>query len=161
MPRGTLKSSLLLMGTLGGARAAQPPFQPAPAPTWSAPTEGIVAAVEAFARAWFEGDAEEMQRCLHPDLVARILEAAPEGSGTPRLLRAREFAPVPGAASRVGASTPEDRRTVGVRVLDAQGPAASVRASLGDWVAFMHLVHHKGRWTIANVLWEWTQGGVA
>lgn len=153
MPRGTLRSSLLLAGTLGVARAGQPLELPRPRPDrpHSAPHQALREVVQAFAEAWFAGDREALQACLHPDLVGRILAAEAVSPEPLRLLRASQFEGPAG----VGPSTPEERRKVQIKVLDALETTASVRAALGDWVAFMHLARHGGRWTVANVLWAW------
>jgi len=159
MPRGTLRSSLLLVGTLGAARAGQPLELPRPRPArpHTALHHALREVVQAFAQAWFAGDREAIQACLHPDLVGRILEAGAASSEPLRLLRASQYE----GPAAVGPSTPEERRRVQVRVLEAQENVASVRAALGDWIAFMHLARHGGRWTIANVLWAWQGPGAA
>ncbi len=157
MPRGTLRSSLLLVGTLGVARAGQPLELPRPRPDrpHTAQHQALRELVQAFAEAWFQGDREALQACLHPDLVGTILGTGPLAPQPLRLLRAAQFEGPAG----VGPSTPEERRKVQVRVLDALETTASVRAVLGDWVAYMHLARHGGRWTVANVLWAWRGGG--
>lgn len=157
MPRGTLRSSLLLVGTLGVARAGHPLELPRPRPDrpHTAPHQALREVVQAFAEAWFAGDREALQACLHPDLVGRILEAGAASPEPLRLLRASQFEGPAG----MGPSTPEGRRRVQIKVLDALGGTASVRAILGDWAAFMHLARHGGRWTVANVLWVWRGEG--
>jgi len=154
MPRGTLKSSLLFMGTLGAVRGA-----PHSAGRLQVPAEldGIVQGVQAFAEAWFEGDEAALERCLHPDLISRVLEAGPRESVPPRLGKALGFMDLLGAPARMGLHTDPGHRRPEVSVLDVRGHAASVRAILGDWVAYIHLVAFRGRWAVVNVLWEWAK----
>jgi len=56
MPRGTLKSSLLLVGTLGAARTQPMPEPPSMALRSPMDLEGIIQSVHAFGDAWFQGD---------------------------------------------------------------------------------------------------------
>jgi hypothetical protein len=119
--------------------------------------EGIVQSVHAFAEAWFEGDQVALERCLHPDLIARVLEARQKAGAPPRLGRASRLLEQLGAPAHFGTRTDPGQRRQEVTVLDARGHAASVRASLGDWVAYIHLVAFNGRWAVVNVLWEWAK----
>jgi len=157
MPRGTLKSSLLLVGTLGAARTQPMPEPPSMALRSPADLEGIVQSVHAFGDAWFEGNQAALERCLHPDLVSRVLEAGQKGAAPPRLGRASALVEQLGAPALWGPRTSLSQRGQEVTVLDARGHSASVRASLGDWVAYIHLVAFDGRWAVVNVLWEWAQ----
>lgn len=146
MPRGALKSSLLLVGTLGMADAAQ---ESVPHPSSislrdPADLEAIVGTARSWAQAWHRGDTQGMRACLHPDLNVLILENA-EGRGD--LL---------GAPSGLGRSVADERRRTEVRVLDVQGRSASVRMDLGPWIAYLHMAARQGGWAIANVLWEWS-----
>lgn len=158
MPRGTLKSSLLLVGTLGAARSApQAPEPPSMAFRTPADLENIVQSVHAFADAWFKGDQAALERCLHPDLISRVLEAGQSDPVPPRLGKAAGLMELLGAQARLGPGTDPGHRRQEVTVLDARGHAASVRASLGDWVAYIHLIAFNGRWAVVNVLWEWAK----
>lgn len=146
MPRGALKSSLLLAGTLGltepSAEAATVPCARVSAPPGK---EAAAALARTWAEAWHRGDREAMRACLHPDLGALLLENA--GGRTPGL-----EAPQEGLGPAVA---PERRRTE-VSVLDIQGRSASVRVDLGPWVAFLHLAAHRGGWAVASALWAWS-----
>jgi hypothetical protein len=41
-----------------------------------------------------------------------------------------------------------------VTILDVFQNAASVRATMADWIDYMHMAKVDGRWAIVNVLWE-------
>jgi hypothetical protein len=154
MPRGTLKSSLLLVGTLGmvevpeeGAlRHAARSCHPAP------PTQGLVAVVQLWATAWLEGNTEVMLGCLHPGLAKHIL-----GLETPSSSEALQQ--ILGIQSLLGKAVRDRVAEADVRVLDVQGRSGSARVDLGPWTAFIHLAAHHGGWAIANVLWEWRSLG--
>lgn len=145
MPRGALKSSLLLVGTLGMAEAARDSVPHASSISLRDPAdlEAIVGTSRSWALAWHRGDLEGMRACLHPDLNVLILQNA-EGRD-----------PL-GAPSALGRAVAEDRRRTEVRVLDVQGRSASVRMDLGPWIAYLHMAARQGGWAIANVLWEWS-----
>jgi hypothetical protein len=149
MPRGALKSSLLLVGTLGMADASQDPAQ-APASISlrdPADLESIIGAAREWAMAWHRGDHDGMRACLHPDMKIIILENA-DGPDHPAL-------GLMGVQAGLGRAVPDGQRRAEVRVLDVQGRSASVRVNLGPWSAYLHLAAHRGGWAIANVLWEW------
>jgi ketosteroid isomerase-like protein len=148
MPRGALKSSLLLVGTLGMADAGQ---EPAPAPSSislrnPADLEAIVGVVRSWAQAWHRGDLDGMRSHLHPDLDVLILESA---AGSPAAK-----GPM-GVQAGLGKAVPDDNRRMDIHILDVQGRCASARADLGPWIAYLHLAARKDGWAIANVLWEW------
>ena len=149
MPRGALKSSLLLVGTLGMADAGQDPAQAPASISLRDPSdlEAIVGTARAWAQAWHRGDQEGMRACLHSDMRIIILENA-DGTAHPAhgLL---------GVQAGLGKAMPEGQRRVEVRVLDVQGRSASARVNLGPWTAYLHLAAHRSGWAIANVLWEW------
>ena len=154
MPRGTLKSSLLLVGTLGmvevpeetALRPAAMSCRPAP------PTEGIAKVVQLWATAWFEGNAEAMFACLHPGLAKHIL-----GLDIPSSAEALQH--LLGVQSLLGKAVQDRISEADVWVLDVQGRTGSARVDLGPWTAFIHLAAHHGGWAIANVLWEWRNLG--
>ena len=154
MPRGTLKSSLLLVGTLGmvevpeetALRPATLSFHPAP------PAQGIPAVIQFWATAWLDGNTEAMFACLHPGLAKHIL-----GLATPSSSEALQQ--ILGVQSLLGKAVRDRVSEADVWVLDVQGHSGSARVDLGPWTAFVHLAAHNGSWAIANVLWEWRSLG--
>ena len=150
MPRGTLKPSQLWAGTL--AASAQALGSEGALRSNAEPDVDVAHAVDVFVQAWFEGDGEGMIRCLHPDLMARLLQA---GAGSAPSVPVQALTRLQGIHASLGARVPMERRRCDISVLDVQGHAASVRAVLGDWVAYVHLALAGGRWTIVNVMWEW------
>ena len=154
MPRGTLKSSLLLVGTLGMVevpedavlRSAALSHRPTP------PTQGIASVVQLWASAWLEGNREVMFACLHPGLAKHIL-----GLETPSSSEALQQ--LIGVQSLLGKAVRDAVSEADVWVLDVQGHSGSARVDLGPWTAFIHLAAYQGSWAIANVLWEWRSLG--
>ncbi|WP_257308986.1 nuclear transport factor 2 family protein [Geothrix fuzhouensis] len=150
MPRGALKSSLLLVGTLGMAEAPEDATpMPAALSVRSTPrTDGIASVVEHWAKAWLDGNSEAMLACLHPALAKHILglETPPSQEALQRLI---------GVQSILGKAVRDRISEADVKVLDVQGRSGSARVDLGPWTAFIHLAAHHDGWAIANVLWEW------
>jgi len=150
MPRGNLKSSLLLVGTLGmvevpeetAHQVAEVSTRPAP------PTEGIAKVVQLWASAWRDGNTEAMFACLHPGLAKHVLGLAlPSSSEALQQLL--------GVQALLGRAVRDRLSATDVWVLDGPGRSGSARVDLGPWTAFVHLAAHHDGWAIANVLWEW------
>lgn len=154
MPRGTLKSSLLLAGTLGTTQGLQaklpvtPPSLRRPQEVPEAPSP-MLQTVQTYLAAWERGDSEAMFATLHPELASSILELD-EAAGDPIHALAR----TQGIRAALGATTLEEGLSWQVSVLGTQGRSASVRAEAGRWCAFIHLSALADRWTIVHVLWD-------
>lgn len=155
VPRGTLKPSLLLVGTLGTAGITRPLPEGAPSLRPSRQLEAAVRVAESFASAWFAGDAEALQRCLHPELAKRIVQVA-DGA----VLEPFSLAQAAGLPALLGNRTLEARRRREVTVLDLRGRSASLRVEMAGWNAYLHLASTGGGYGIVNVLWEWMGSGM-
>jgi hypothetical protein len=134
--RTLLFAALLLLAApaLAGAQTA-------------ADSAGIRAAALDYIEGWYTGDAERMERALHPDLAKRIVgRAGLDHMGAAQL--------VEGARRGGGRSTPTERQRTDTHIQDVFGNAASVRIDAGDWVDFLHVARIDGEWKIVNVLWE-------
>jgi hypothetical protein len=104
-----------------------------------------------YIEGWYAGDAERMERSLHPELVKRIVDTR-GGTSTLGEMTAAELV---AATSRGGGrQTPAGRQRTDVRILDIFGNTASVRVDADAWIDYMHLALWNGEWKIVNVLWE-------
>lgn len=150
MPRGRIKSSKLVVGTLS------PIFQNPLAMNADHKAEldrrAIAATLEEYSRAWFCGDAEAMERCFHPELTARLLQQGLESRPD---LAIQTLPRSQGIQATLGPCTHPLERRSEVTILDVAGHSASARTLLGDWAAYVHLSFTGQRWAIVNVLWEW------
>ena len=100
---------------------------------------------------WYTGDAERMERAVHPELAKRIVQTR---DGESRLGH-QDAATLVGNTRRGGGSdTPEARRRNDVSILDVYENAASVKVVASDWIDYLHLAKWNGSWKIVNVLWE-------
>jgi hypothetical protein len=105
-----------------------------------------------YIEGWYEGNGERMARALHPELAKRILRTDPKGGASLDTMGATTLVRFTRAGG--GSKTPKEKQQKDVTVLDVFGNAASAKVVAAEWVDYLHLVKHDGRWVIANVLWE-------
>ena len=101
-----------------------------------------------YIEGWYEGNAERMQRALHPDLAKRIVTP----KNTVNSMTAQTL--VEQTRKGGGKDTPPERQQKDVTILDVFGKAASVKVVASDWIDYMQIGKVDGRWVIINVLWE-------
>lgn len=106
-----------------------------------------------YIEGWYEGNAERMERALHPDLAKRIVRTDPK-SGRSRLDQMSAMGLVQGVRSGYGKNTPKEKQQKDVTILDVYENAASVKVVAADWIDYLHIARYNGRWVIVNVLWE-------
>lgn len=121
------------------------------------PSEEDLAAIKQtaldYVEGWYEGNAERMERALHPDLAKRIARTDPK-TGRSRLDQMGALSLVQGARAGYGKNTPKEKQQKDIFILDVFGNTASVKAVMSDWIDYMHIAKFNGRWVIVNVLWE-------
>ena len=96
---------------------------------------------------WFDGDVARMDRALHQDLVKRQSGTADSSLGITTKERMLEL-----TATAAGAADAADRR-LDVAVLDVFHGIASVRVRSAPYYEYLHLVHTRDGWKIANALY--------
>jgi Putative lumazine-binding len=111
----------------------------------------IAATVLDYFEGWFDGDAERMERALHPDLAKRALYE--DG----RSLNETTAAWMVDATARgIGrARDPGDRR-IEVDVEDVHGAIANVTVRSAVYREYVQLARTDDGWRIVNTLWAWT-----
>lgn len=117
--------------------------------------EAITKAVLDYGEGWYAGDAERMERALHPDLAKRALMPDPR-SGRGKIDHVSAMRLVQMTRGGYGKQTPKENRLAKVTILDVMGNAATIKLQMNDWVDYMHLSKMGDRWVIVNVLWEFT-----
>lgn len=110
-----------------------------------------------YIEGWYEGNAERMERALHPELAKRIVRTDVK-SGRSSLGQMSAMSLVLGTRAGGGKQTPPERRQKDVTILDVFENAASVKVVASDWIDYLHLAKWNGRWVIVNVLWELKPG---
>ncbi len=115
--------------------------------------EAIRQAVMDYAQGWYEGDAERMRRCLHPELGKRAILHDP-ATGEQRFHHLTKAQMVEKTRQGGGSTdVPAEKRYYDVSILDVYGGIASVRAETYEYVDYLHLALCDGRWLIVNALW--------
>lgn len=133
---------VLILPALFGEAKAQTP----------ADTQAIKQTALDYIEGWYEGNAERMERALHPDLAKRIVRSNPEGRS--RLEQMSALSLIQGVRRGGGKETPKEKQQKDVTILDVFENAASVKIVASDWVDYLHIAKSNGRWVIVNVLWE-------
>ena len=105
-----------------------------------------------YIEGWYTGDAERMERALHPELAKRIVRRDAQGNN--RLDQMGALALVQGVKRGFGKNTPKEKQIKDVVILDVYENTASVKAVMSDWIDYMHIARWNNRWVIVNVLWE-------
>jgi hypothetical protein len=105
-----------------------------------------------YIEGWYEGNAERMERALHPELAKRIARTNQEGFS--RLDQMSAMSLVLGTRRGGGKNTPKEKQQKDVTILDVFENAASVKVVAADWIDYLHMAKFNGRWLIVNVLWE-------
>ena len=134
--------SLLALVFLCGSLHASP---------MDAEDEAVKRAALDYIEGWYEGNAERMQRAVHPELVKRIV-ANEQGASRIENMGATKL--VANVRAGYGKKTPKDKQHKDVTILDRYENAASVKVVASDWIDYLHLAKLDGRWQIVNVLWE-------
>jgi Putative lumazine-binding len=125
------------------------------------PTPGSADAISAAIRqtaldyieGYYEGDAERMEKAVHPELAKRIVRTDPI-SGRSRLDQMGAMTLVQGTREGYGKKVQKEMRQMDVSILDIYQQSASAKIVATDWVDYLHLAKFNGRWVIVNVLWE-------
>ena len=105
---------------------------------------------------WYTGDPDRMGRALHPELAKRIVNTDSAGASHLSNMGAERL--IEGTRRGFGKETPADQRQADAAILDIFGNTASVRATMRNWIDYMHMAKWNGRWVIVNVLWEMKPG---
>jgi hypothetical protein len=145
-----MQKVVLLFATILFFSVVQVNAQSTPPP---ADAEAIKQAALDYIEGWYEGNAERMERALHPELAKRIVRTDPK-SGRSSLGQMGAMTLVNSTRGGGGKTTPKEKQQKDVTVLDIFGSAASAKVIASDWIDYLHLAKWNGRWVIVNVLWE-------
>jgi len=105
-----------------------------------------------YIEGWYEGNAERMERALHPELAKRIVRTNQQGNS--RLDQMGAMTLVQFTKRGGGKNTPKEKQIKEVTILDVYENAASVKVVATDWIDYLHVAKFNGQWVIVNVLWE-------
>ena len=105
-----------------------------------------------YIEGWYEGNAERMERALHPELAKRIVKKRDGGESKLDHMDAKAL--IEGARKGGGKNTPPEQQQKDVTILDVYENSASVKVVASKWIDYMQMGKVDGRWVIINVLWE-------
>ncbi len=116
-------------------------------------TKAIKSAALDYGDGWYEGDAERMERALHPELAKRIVFTRPK-NGRSALRQMGAMTLVQYTRMGGGKRSPVEKTPSEVIILDVFENAAMVKVTGPEWVDYLQMAKWNGRWVIVNVLWE-------
>jgi hypothetical protein len=105
-----------------------------------------------YVEGWYNGEAERMRRCLHPELAKRAIKLDKD-TGEAYFNDVTYEDMLVDTQAGLGAHLPEAQRVYDIQVLDICGEIASVRVDSPDWIDYLHLAVVEGRWVIVNALY--------
>ena len=149
----TLAAFASLSFTAGAQSTATPQSASAEHVATAADSSGIREAAMDYIQGWYEGNAERMQRALHPELAKRIIRSDPK-TGRSMIQTMGALTLINSTKMGGGSNTPAARRRTDYRLLDIYENAAVARVDAGEWVDYLQLGKWYGKWVIVNVLWE-------
>ena len=106
-----------------------------------------------YIEGFYEGNAERMEKALHPELAKRIVRTDPQ-SGRQRFDQMSALTLINITKAGGGKSIPQDQRIFEFKILDITGNNASVRTVAKGFFDYIHLAKWNGEWKIVNVLWD-------
>ena len=106
----------------------------------------VVDAALDYVEGWFEGDAERMERALHPELAKRRLR-----DGRLETLTAQQM--IDATASGRG-KRPVDERAIEITVEHVDEGVANATVLSAPFVDYLQLARTDDGWKIVNVLWR-------
>src|ERR1051325_2911447 len=135
----TLRLCLALAAPPGALAPAQSP----PSTTTTADSAGIRQAALDYIEGYYEGNAERMERAVHPELAKRIVRTNDQGRS--QLGQMSAVPPVRGTGAGGGRDTPVAERRKDVTIFDIYQNAASAKIYASGWVDYLHLARWNGR----------------
>jgi len=118
-----------------------------------ADSTAITQAALDYIQGYYTGNAERMERALHPDLAKRIVRTNPANNRS-ALEQMSAMTLVQITRMMAQRPVPEDQQRSEVKILDVFGNVASVRIDAAMWIDYLHLAKWNGEWKLVNVLWE-------
>ncbi|MBI1938239.1 MAG: nuclear transport factor 2 family protein [Ignavibacteriales bacterium] len=105
-----------------------------------------------YLEGWYEGNAERMEKAIHPDLAKRIVRADPQGRQ--RLDQMSALTLIQFVRAGYGTKIPKEEQIKEFKILDIDGNNASVKTIAKGFYDYIHLAKYNGEWKIVNVLWD-------
>jgi hypothetical protein len=124
-------------------------------PDMSTDEAAVVATALDYFEGWFDGDAERMDRALHPGLAKRSMsQVDPDSPALRSITKERMLALT--AAGEGKDDDPSGERRIDAEVVDLYGNIASVVVRSAVYREYLHLARTDEGWKIVNALWHFT-----
>ena len=104
-----------------------------------------------YLEGWYEGNAERMEKALHPDLVKRVPRPLPSGRAIINSVSAQNM--VEYTRAEFGKKRAQHKGETKVEIFDVFNNIATAKTTCGEYIDYLHLVKTNGEWKILNVLW--------
>ena len=106
-----------------------------------------------YIEGWYEGNAERMERCLHPDLQKREIRTLSQ-TGRSQFGLHTASTLIEGTRLGRGKRIPIEERNIQITVFEISKNIASVKVTSKLSTEYLHIVKYNGEWKVLNVLWE-------
>jgi len=117
----------------------------------SGEADAIQAAALNYIEGAYSGNAERMERALHPELHKVIPVRMPQ-TGKTRLDVMGAGMLIEGTRAKMGLLS-EEKRKIEVKILDSAEELAAVKVLSARYYDFLQMAKVEGQWKIINVLW--------
>lgn len=105
---------------------------------------------------FYEGNAERMEKALHPELAKRIVRTDPQ-TGRQRFDQMSALTLINITKAGGGKLIPQDQRIFEFEILDITGNNASVKTVAKGFFDYIHMSKWNGEWKVVNVLWDFVK----
>jgi hypothetical protein len=112
----------------------------------------VRSAVLDYVEGWFDGNAERMERALHPELVKRCRGLEGDDPDVMETLTAREMIDATGQG--IGRGEDADDRQIDIQITYLHGDLAGATCICHRYVDLLHLLRLPEGWRIINAAWE-------
>jgi hypothetical protein len=102
---------------------------------------------------FYEGNAERMEKALHPELAKRNVRTDPQ-SGRQRFDQMSALTLINITRAGGGKSIPQDQCIFEFEIFDITGNNASIKTIAKGFYDYIHMSKWNGEWKIVNVLWD-------
>jgi Putative lumazine-binding len=114
--------------------------------------DAVRSVVMNYVEGWFDGNADRMERALHPELVKRCRGIEGDDPDALETLSAQEM--IDATADGEGRREDAADRRIEIRIDYLSGGVASVQCFCHRYVDLLHLIEMPDGWKIVNAAWR-------
>lgn len=113
--------------------------------------QAIYQAAADYYRGWYEANAEQIARSLHPNLAKRAIRKDAEGKQYLHHLNKEQM--LEKTREGGGSDTPKALQSFEITILDRYEEIATVKVVANEYIDYLHIAKQDGQWLIVNALW--------